>query len=93
MQPLLGCVLHACMATLLGLPADAHLLPCSLTMKDLPQMLLVLLNLLLLQTSPYLSLYAFAHACCSHGFAVSFTAGNIKRAFGYHTCTRPLQWS
>ena len=55
MQPLIIYVLHACAAILLSLPADAYLLPFPLTMKDLPQMLLVLLNLLLLQSSPYLS--------------------------------------
>ena len=68
------CVPHACTATLLSLPADAHLLPFLLTIKDLLQMLPVLLNLLLLQSGPYLSLYAFAHACCSHGYAVTLRA-------------------
>ena len=88
-QAVFMCVPHGCMATLLSLPADVHLLPVPLTMKDLPQMLLVLLNLLLLQTSPYLSLCLCSRllqpwVCCC-------TAGNNKRGFTCPMCTLLLQ--
>lgn len=67
---------HVCTATLLSLLADAHLLPFPLTIKDLAQVFLVLLNLLLLQTSPNLSLCLCS--CLLHPRGIMYHSGQYQ---------------